>query len=49
VSGKFVLQGQETIDRDRTLSVVIELAPSVVGSEQMARTIANAGTAAVER
>jgi hypothetical protein len=42
VSGKFVLQVTETIDRDKALSVVIELAAGVAGNEQMAWTIANA-------
>jgi hypothetical protein len=32
----------ELIDRDKALSVVIELAPGVAGNEQMAWTIANA-------
>jgi phenylacetate-CoA ligase len=42
VSGKFVLQVTETIDRDKALSVVIELAPGMAGNEQIVRTIANA-------
>jgi hypothetical protein len=33
VSGKFVLQVTETIDRDKALSVVIELVPGVAGNE----------------
>jgi phenylacetate-CoA ligase len=41
VSGKFVLQVTETIDRDKALSVVIELVPGVAGNEQMVWTIAN--------
>ena len=41
VSGKFVLQVTETIDRDKALSVVIELVPGVAGNESRTRYARN--------
>jgi phenylacetate-CoA ligase len=40
VTGKFVLQVQEDADHNRFLSVVVELAPGVEGSEDQGETIA---------
>lgn len=42
VTGKFVLQAQEDRDRNRILSVVVELAPEVEASESMQAAIATA-------
>jgi phenylacetate-CoA ligase len=39
VTGKFVLQVQEDADKNRFLSVVVELAPSVEGGEEKKQTI----------
>jgi phenylacetate-CoA ligase len=41
VTGKFVLQVQEDADKNRFLSVVVELAPGVEGSEEKRQTIAS--------
>jgi phenylacetate-CoA ligase len=40
VTGKFVLQVKEDTDKNRFLSVVVELAPNVEGSEDKRQTIA---------
>lgn len=40
VTGKFVLQVNEDADKNRFLSVVVELAPSVAGSEEKTKAIA---------
>jgi phenylacetate-CoA ligase len=40
VTGKFVMQVIEDRDRDRVLSIVVELAPGVTETESMAQTIA---------
>ncbi len=40
VTGKFVLQVNEDADKNRFLSVVVELAPGVVGSEEKTKAIA---------
>lgn len=41
VTGKFVLQVQEDPDKNRFLSVVVELAPGVEGSEEKKKAIAS--------
>ena len=41
VTGKFVLQVQEDADKNRFLSVVVELAPGVEGSEEKRQAIAS--------
>jgi phenylacetate-CoA ligase len=41
VTGKFVLQVKEDVDKNRFLSVVVELAPEVEGSEEKTQAIAN--------
>ncbi|MEH2445749.1 MAG: phenylacetate--CoA ligase family protein [Nostoc sp.] len=41
VTGKFVLQVQEDADKNRFLSVVVELAPGVEGSEEKKEAIAS--------
>jgi phenylacetate-CoA ligase len=41
VTGKFVLQVKENADKNRFLSVVVELAPGVEGSEEKTEAIAN--------
>ncbi|MBW4606764.1 MAG: phenylacetate--CoA ligase family protein [Hassallia sp. WJT32-NPBG1] len=41
VTGKFVLQVKEDADKNRFLSVVVELAPEVEGSEEKTQAIAN--------
>lgn len=40
VTGKFVLQAKESADRDRILSIVVELAPNVEPSDHRRQTIA---------
>jgi phenylacetate-CoA ligase len=41
VTGKFVLQVKEDADKNRFLSVVVELAPGVEGSEEKRDAIAS--------
>lgn len=41
VTGKFVMQVQEDADKNRFLSVVVELAPGVAGSEEKQEAIAS--------
>jgi phenylacetate-CoA ligase len=41
VTGKFVLEVKEDADRNRFLSVVVELAPGVEGTEERRQAIAN--------
>lgn len=41
VTGKFVLQVKEDVDQDRFLSVIVELAPGVEGSEEKRDAIAS--------
>ncbi|MEB3178610.1 MAG: phenylacetate--CoA ligase family protein, partial [Nostocaceae cyanobacterium] len=41
VTGKFVLQVQEDTDKNRFLSIVVELAPQVEGSEEKTEAIAS--------
>jgi phenylacetate-CoA ligase len=41
VTGKFVLQVQEDTDKNRFLSVVVELAPGIEGGEEKRQTIAS--------
>lgn len=41
VTGKFVMQVQEDVDRNKKLVIVIELAPEVNPTEEMQKTIAN--------
>jgi len=40
-TGKFVLQVNEDVDKNRFLSVVVELAPGVEGSEEKTGAIAH--------
>jgi phenylacetate-CoA ligase len=40
VTGKFVLEAREDEDRNRFLSVVVELAPGAVGSEEREQAVA---------
>jgi phenylacetate-CoA ligase len=40
VTGKFVMESREDADRDRYLAIAVELAPGVVGTEQMRRAVA---------
>jgi phenylacetate-CoA ligase len=42
VTGKFVMQSLEDADRNRSLSIVVELAPGTAASEDKVETIANA-------
>ncbi|MBD2665993.1 hypothetical protein B6N60_02015 [Richelia sinica FACHB-800] len=42
VTGKFVLQVEEDTDKNRFLSVVVELAPGIEGNEEKTKTIAEA-------
>ena len=42
VTGKFVMQIRETIDRNVELSIVVELAPGEVGNEEREKSIADA-------
>jgi phenylacetate-CoA ligase len=41
VTGKFVLETIEDVDRNRVLSIVVELAPGVAASEQLQQAIAH--------
>jgi phenylacetate-CoA ligase len=49
VTGKFVLEVKEDADRNRFLSVVVELAPGVAGDEAKARAIAESIMAQLRR
>jgi phenylacetate-CoA ligase len=49
VTGKFVLQVREDADKNRYLSVVVELAPGVEGSEDKKRAIASSILSQLQR
>jgi len=49
VTGKFVLEAKEDADRNRFLSVVVELAPSMAGDDAKAQAIADSILAQLRR
>ena len=49
VTGKFVLESKEDADRNRFLSVVVELAPGVAGGAERERAIAESILAQLRR
>jgi phenylacetate-CoA ligase len=49
VTGKFVMESREDVDRDRYLAVAVELAPGVAGSEEIRDEIARSIAAALRR
>ncbi|MGQ0719641.1 MAG: phenylacetate--CoA ligase family protein [Pseudonocardiales bacterium] len=49
VTGKFVMESREDADHDRYLAIAVELAPGVVGTEEMRSTIAQSITGQLRR
>jgi phenylacetate-CoA ligase len=49
VTGKFVMESREDADRDRYLSIVVELAPGVAGDAEKQRAIGESILAQLRR
>ena len=49
VTGKFVMESTVDADRDRHLAIAVELAPGVIGTEQIAQRVAQSITHQLRR